>query len=248
MHSSRSDLLLFEVQATPGVPLDDVREVSNYVAAMTHGLERLRQGMPVSLRLLREIHALLLAKGRGSEKEPGEFRRSQTWIGGTRPGNAAFVPPPADHVLECMGALEKFLHLEPVAMPLLIKAALAHVQFETIHPFLDGNGRVGRLLITFLLCAAGTLREPLLYLSPLLSAASPKVLRTVARSADHGGLGRVAALQSSSCEARNVPALLAATASIINHQPAVAPASGGPVTTMPWASNTRSNPSICSAV
>jgi Fic family protein len=108
---------------------------------------------------------VLLAKGRGSQQEPGEFRSSQNWIGGTRPGNATFVPPPAEHLLECLGALEKFLHNEPVKTPLLIKAALAHVQFETIHPFLDGNGRIGRLLITLLLCAENALREPLLYLS-----------------------------------------------------------------------------------
>lgn len=163
--SSLSDLLLFENEAAPGVPLNDVQEVSNYVAAMQHGLKRVRGGFPVSLRLLKEIHAVLLTKGRGSEKEPGEFRRSQNWIGGTRPGNAAFVPPPADHVAECWGALEKFLHDDKVRLPVLVKAALAHVQFETIHPFLDGNGRVGRLLITFLLCTEGALHEPTLYLS-----------------------------------------------------------------------------------
>lgn len=163
--SSLSDLLLFENEAAPGVPLNDVQEVSNYVAAMQHGLQRVRGGFPVSLRLLKEIHAVLLTKGRGSEKEPGEFRRSQNWIGGTRPGNAAFVPPPADYVAECWGALEKFLHDDKVRLPVLVKAALAHVQFETIHPFLDGNGRVGRLLITFLLCTEGALHEPTLYLS-----------------------------------------------------------------------------------
>lgn len=163
--SSLSDLLLFENEAAPGVPLNDVQEVSNYVAAMQHGLKRVRGGFPVSLRLLKEIHAVLLTKGRGSEKEPGEFRRSQNWIGGTRPGNAAFVPPPPDHVAECWGALEKFLHDDKVRLPVLVKAALAHVQFETIHPFLDGNGRVGRLLITFLLCTKGALHEPTLYLS-----------------------------------------------------------------------------------
>ena len=124
-----------------------------------------RGGFPLSLRLIREIHEVLLSKDRGSAKEPGEFRRSQNWIGGTRPGNAAFVPPPPEHVMECMGELEKFLHAEHAGLPPLIKAGLVHVQFETIHPFLDGNGRLGRLLITFLLCAAGALREPILYLS-----------------------------------------------------------------------------------
>ena len=163
--SSLSDLLLFENDEAPGVPVVDVQEVSNYVAALNHGLERLRGGFPLSLRLIREIHGVLLSKGRGSDKQPGEFRQSQNWIGGTRPGTAIFVPPPPDLVLDCMNALELFLHEERADLPLLIKAGLVHVQFETIHPFLDGNGRLGRLLITFLLCATGVLREPILYLS-----------------------------------------------------------------------------------
>ncbi|MCK4409439.1 MAG: Fic family protein, partial [Candidatus Eisenbacteria sp.] len=163
--SSLSELLLFESEQAPGAPLDDVKEVSKYVAAMEHGLRRIRGGFPLSLRLIREIHGVLLSEGRGSDGTPGEFRRSQNWIGGTRPGNAVFVPPPADVVVECMGALEKFLQDDPVKTPILIKAALAHVQFESIHPFLDGNGRLGRLLITLLLCAEGALRQPLLYLS-----------------------------------------------------------------------------------
>ena len=163
--SSLSDLLLFELDQEPGVPLDDVREVSNYVAALDHGLRLLQEGLPLSLRLFREIHGVLLAKGRGSNQAPGSFRRSQNWIGGTRPGNAAFVPPPAEEVLECMGKLELFLHDQPEPTPVLLKAALAHVQFETIHPFLDGNGRLGRLLITLLLCEHKVLREPMLYLS-----------------------------------------------------------------------------------
>jgi Fic family protein len=163
--SSLADLLMFELGQEPGVPLDDAREVSNYVAALNHGLARIREGFPLSLRLIREIHAVLLSKGRGFAQTPGEFRRSQNWIGGTRPGNAAFVPPPAEMVTECMGKLELFLHDSPAPTPVLLKAALAHVQFETIHPFLDGNGRLGRLLITLLLCAHSVLREPLLYLS-----------------------------------------------------------------------------------
>lgn len=163
--SSLSDLLLFELDQDPGVPLEDVQEVSNYVAALVHGLNRLAEGFPLSLRLIREIHGVLLAKGRRRHKAPSEFRQNQNWIGGTRPGNAAFVPPPAGQVLECMGALERFLHNKPVATPALLKAALAHVQFETIHPFLDGNGRIGRLLITLLLCDQRILREPMLYLS-----------------------------------------------------------------------------------
>lgn len=163
--SSLSDLLLFEIDEAPGVPIDDVLEVSNYVAALDHGLERVRGGFPLSNRLIREIHAVLLSRGRGSGKDPGEFRKSQNWIGGSRPGNARFVPPPPHEVPECMSALEKFLHDQKTAMAILVRAALAHVQFETIHPFLDGNGRVGRLLITFQLCQSGVLREPLLYLS-----------------------------------------------------------------------------------
>ena len=163
--SSLSDLLLFELDQEPGVPIDDVREVSNYVAALDHGLRLLGEGLPLSLRLFREIHGVLLNKGRGSNQAPGEFRRSQNWIGGTRLGNAAFVPPPAEEVLECMSKLELFLHDQPEPTPVLLKAALAHVQFETIHPFLDGNGRLGRLLIALLLCEQKVLREPMLYLS-----------------------------------------------------------------------------------
>lgn len=163
--SSLSDLLLFEQDQQPGVPLDDVQEVSNYVAALTHGLQRLGDGFPLSLRLFREIHAKLLSKGRGSDKQPGEFRQSQNWIGGTRPGNASFVPPPPENVMECMGDLELFLHDEPEPTSALLKAALAHVQFETVHPFLDGNGRLGRLMITLLLCSGKILKEPMLYLS-----------------------------------------------------------------------------------
>jgi len=164
-NSSLSDLLLYEQKEMPGVPLEDVEEVSRYVAAVNHGIKRLREGFPLSLRLLREVHEVLLQTGRGSTKQPGEFRRSQNWIGGTRPGNARFVPPPPENLMECLGDLEKFLHDVPVKTPTLIKAALSHVQFETIHPFLDGNGRVGRLLITLLLCAENAVSEPTLYLS-----------------------------------------------------------------------------------
>ncbi len=163
--SSLSDLLMFEFEHQPGVPLDDVQEVSNYVAALNHGLRRLGEDFPLSLRLLKEIHSVLLSKGRGKECDPGEFRRSQNWIGGSRPGNAAFVPPPPEYLQECMGKLELFLHDLPEKTPALIKAALAHVQFETIHPFLDGNGRLGRLIITLLLCSERVLKEPMLYLS-----------------------------------------------------------------------------------
>ena len=162
--SSLSDLLLFETDEAPGSPLTDVMEVSSYVSALNYGLERLQE-IPLSLRLIREIHAKLMNDTRGGHKQPGEFRTSQNWIGGTRPGNAKFVPPPTEQLMECLDSFEKFLHDESVQLPLLIKAALAHVQFETIHPFLDGNGRLGRLLITFMLCVGGILKEPLLYLS-----------------------------------------------------------------------------------
>lgn len=163
--SSLADLMLFELDQQPGVPLEDVREVSRYVAALEHGLKRLRGGFPLSLRLLCEVHKVLIGHGRGSKLTPGEFRRSQVWIGGTRPGNAVFVPPPANELDECLKHFERFLHDRPEPTPPLIKAALAHVQFETIHPFLDGNGRLGRLLIALQLASDGLLREPLLYLS-----------------------------------------------------------------------------------
>ena len=164
--SSLSDLLLFENDAAPGVLVDDARETFNYIEAMNHGLRRIQSGeLPLSLRLLREVHSRLLTNTRGAEKTPGEFRRSQNWIGGTRPGNARFVPPPPHELMRAMGALERFLHDDPVQTPILVKAALAHAQFESIHPVLDGNGRVGRLLITLLLCSEGVLSRPLLYLS-----------------------------------------------------------------------------------
>jgi Fic family protein len=164
--SSLSDLILYENNEAPGMPTADVGEVLQYVKAIYHGLTRLREDdFPLSLRLIREIHEILLSSGRGSEKHPGEFRTSQNWIGGSRPGNARYIPPPPGEILACMGALEKFLHEKHLHMQVLVKAALVHVQFETIHPFLDGNGRLGRLLITLLLCAEGVLQEPLLYLS-----------------------------------------------------------------------------------
>ncbi len=163
--SSLSDLLLHENKQVPGVPMSDVKEVSNYVAALEHGLKRLKDGFPLSLRLIKEIHEVLLQGTRGSEKNPGEFRASQNWIGGTRPGNAVYVPPPPHEVLPAMGALETFIHGEPVQTPTLIKTALVHAQFESIHPFLDGNGRVGRLLISLMLHTEGALTYPLLYLS-----------------------------------------------------------------------------------
>jgi Fic family protein len=164
--SSLSDLLLFESDEIPGVPLDDVREVSNYVRTLEHGLKRLREDdFPISSRLFRELHEQLLAGGRGADATPGEFGRSPVWLGGRRASRAVFIPPPPEYVEPLVADLESFLHDAKERTPTLIKAALAHAQFETIHPFLDGNGRLGRLLITLLLCAEEVLTEPTLYLS-----------------------------------------------------------------------------------
>lgn len=176
--STLSDLMLFELDDLR-VPIDDVKEVSSYVAALEHGVERLRS-LPLGGRLIREMHAKLMAKGRGSEKDPGEFRRSQNWIGGARPSLAHYVPPPVHEVLPCMGELDKFIHAED-DMPTLIRAALVHVQFESIHPFLDGNGRIGRLLVTLLLQQSGKLSRPLLYLSLYLKAHKAEYYRLLDR-------------------------------------------------------------------
>ena len=162
--STLDDLLKYEAQQTQGIPVEDASEVSSYVAALNHGIERINEGFPLALRLIKEIHAILLKNSRGKTKSPGEFRSSQNWIGGTRPGNARFVPCPPDKLLDILSRLEKFINEED-NIPSLIKAALIHVQFETIHPFLDGNGRLGRLLITFFLCVKGLLKSPFLYLS-----------------------------------------------------------------------------------
>ena len=164
------DLLLLEMEEDPVAPLSDVRRVSAYMAALNRGITQLRDGHPLSLPLIRQIHEQLLAADSSSDKDRGEFRRTQTWIAGTRAANAEFVPPPPKVVLECMVHLEEFLMAERQEVPPLIKAGMAHVQFETIHPFLDGNGRLGRLLIALLLCTAGALREPTLYLSLFLQS------------------------------------------------------------------------------
>lgn len=185
--SSLSDLLLFENDEVPHAWLEeDVTEVSNYVAAMNHGLSRMRDGFPLSLRLLREMHEILLRSGRGASKQPGSFRRSQNWIGGTRPGNAIFVPPPPDALGDCLDAFEKFLHADDPEVPPLIRAGLAHVQFETIHPFLDGNGRLGRLLITLILCHAEVLRDPVVYLSLYLKANRDEYYRLLQEVRERG--------------------------------------------------------------
>jgi len=160
--SSIADLLMHESSAAPGVPLDDVQEVSNYIAAMNHGVELLGT-LPLSLRLIRGLHEELVQGTRGSHQTPGEFRRSQNWIGGSSPRDAVYVPPPVNEVMPALGALEKFIHDHSV--PALIKAGLVHVQFETIHPFLDGNGRVGRMLIPLIFVAEGLLERPWLYMS-----------------------------------------------------------------------------------
>lgn len=162
--STLSDLLLFETEAEAGTPIDDIREVSNYVDAMMYGLDRMTE-LPLSLRLIREVHGRLMKESRGGDKSPGKFRRTQNWIGGTRPGNAIYVPPPVSELDACLDAFEKFIHTDRPEIPLLIKAGLLHLQFESIHPFLDGNGRLGRLLVTLYLCSQRALREPLLYLS-----------------------------------------------------------------------------------
>jgi len=163
--ASLTDLLQLELWDEGGPP--DVREVVNYVEAMNHGLERLAD-VPLSLRLVREIHERLMAGVRGGNREPGEFRKMQNWVGapGSTPSTATYVPPPPALMLDSLGALEKFWHERE--LPALVRAGLAHAQFETIHPFRDGNGRVGRLLITFMLCSEGVLRRPLLYLSHYL--------------------------------------------------------------------------------
>lgn len=163
--SSLSDLMLYEMQGQPGVPMDDVQEVSCYVKALNLGVERVRDGHPITYRLLAEVHAALMTSGRGIQRGPGEFRRNQVWIGGHRADEAIFVPPPAHALADCFSALERFINDADTQTSPVIKAALAHVQFETIHPFMDGNGRLGRLLIPLILVEAGVLKEPLLYLS-----------------------------------------------------------------------------------
>ncbi|WP_448678177.1 Fic family protein [Delftia acidovorans] len=183
--STLSDLLRFEAEAQAGQPIDDIREVSNYVDAMMYGLERLRD-LPLSLRLIREMHGRLLQSGRGGTKSPGEFRRSQNWIGGTRPGNALFVPPPVNELGPCLDAFERFMHEDASRLPALIKAGLLHVQFETLHPFLDGNGRIGRLLVTLYLCINGVLNKPLLYLSLFLKTHRAEYYRLLQEVRENG--------------------------------------------------------------
>lgn len=183
--STLSDLLRYEAEAQAGNPVDDIREVSNYVNAMMFGLSRLEE-LPLSMRLIREMHARLLQSGRGGTKSPGEFRKSQNWIGGTRPGNALFVPPPVTEMESCLSALEQFMHEETSLLPAIIKAGLLHVQFETIHPFLDGNGRIGRLLVTLYLCVNGVLKQPMLYLSLYLKTHRAEYYRLLQEVREEG--------------------------------------------------------------
>lgn len=162
--SSISDLLLFELDDPRGVPIDDVREVSNYVEALDFAMEEIRRGNGIDEKLLCDAHGILLGSTRGSDKEPGKLRDKLNWINGRHPADAEYVPPPPEDVRPCMKDLCAFIDADegPHA---LIRAGMAHAQFETIHPFLDGNGRVGRLLISLILSRAGVLTEPLLYLS-----------------------------------------------------------------------------------
>ncbi|HEX2095660.1 MAG TPA: Fic family protein [Longimicrobiaceae bacterium] len=185
--STLSDLLEYENEAAPGTPLDDVQEVSRYVAALYHGLGRIQRGeLPLSLRLIREIHGVLMQEGRGSVRDPGEFRRTQNWIGGTRPGNARFVPPPPHEMMAALDNLEKFLHDRYGRTAPIIKAGLAHAQFETIHPFLDGNGRIGRLLITLVFGAERLLTRPFFYFSLYLKENRADYYDALQRVRTHG--------------------------------------------------------------
>lgn len=185
--ASLSDLLIDEIEdGHARAPSDDVKEVRNYVRALEFGVQRM-ETLPLSLRLIREIHAKLMEDVRGEKATPGEFRRSQNWIGpaGSTPMTAAFVPPPVEVLMGCLGDWENFLHTQDV-IPDLIQCAMMHVQFETIHPFLDGNGRVGRLLITFFLMQRGRLSEPLLYLSAFIDAHKGDYYDLLQRVRTHG--------------------------------------------------------------
>lgn len=163
--SSLADLMLYEADGAPGVPVSDVREVSSCVAALEHGLDQLRRGLPICTRLMNEMHLRLMQHGRGAGKAPGEIRRTQNWIGARSAAEATFVPPPPHRLARCLSDLERFINGQPERMSALSKAALTHLQFETIHPYLDGNGRVGRMLIPLMLVAEGVLGEPVLFLS-----------------------------------------------------------------------------------
>lgn len=164
--STLSELLEHENEQAAGTPVGDVRDVSRYVDALLYATEEIQSGtLPLCLRLLRNAHARLMSEGRGKHQDPGQFRHTQNWIGGTRPGNAIYVPPPPHEVAPALGNLERYLHDGFGRTPTLLKAGVAHAQFETIHPFLDGNGRIGRLLISLILVADGALTHPHFYIS-----------------------------------------------------------------------------------
>jgi len=186
--ASLSDLLIDELEdgQAKRTSTDDIKEIRNYVRALEHGI-KLLPGLPLSLRLIREIHAQLMIGVRGDRATPGEFRTSQNWIGptGSNPMTAAFVPPPVNDMMDCLGDWEKFLHVRDV-IPDLIQCAMVHVQFETIHPFLDGNGRVGRLLVTFFLMERNRLSQPLLYLSAFIDAHKNDYYDLLQRVRTHG--------------------------------------------------------------
>lgn len=184
--SSLADLLMFEEDAAPGVPIDDVTEVSCYVAALDHGVARLAQNFPLSSRLICELHEHLMQSGRGAGKAPGQYRRIQNWVGGPSPNAASLVPPPPQHIAQCIADLENFLNDVPQRHAPLVKAALSHVQFETIHPFLDGNGRVGRLLIPLVLLNEKVLQQPLLYLSLFFKVHRSRYYELLTRVRTHG--------------------------------------------------------------
>ncbi len=186
--ASLSDLLIDEIDdgGVRHASADDIKEVRNYVTALEYGVKRLDE-LPLSLRLIREIHAKLMQEVRGDRAPPGEFRKTQNWIGpaGSTPATAAFVPPPVEEMMHCLGDWEKFLHVRDL-VPDLIQCAMMHVQFETIHPFLDGNGRVGRLLVTFFLLERKRLSQPLLYLSAFIDAHKSDYYDLLQRVRTHG--------------------------------------------------------------
>ena len=184
--SSLSEIVQAEIGDRSYLMSDDVREVLNYVTAANEGLRLIRSGLPFSIRLVKSIHQQLLASGRGSEKQPGEFRTSQNWIAGSRPGNAIYVPPPPEYVVSLMSELESYYHDFQDQESVLILIGVIHAQFETIHPFLDGNGRSGRMLISLLLCLNEILREPLLYPSLYLKANRNKYYELLQRVRLHG--------------------------------------------------------------
>lgn len=184
--SSLADLMLYEADGAPGVPVDDAREVSCYVSALEHGIDQLRRGMPICTRLMNEMHQRLMTHGRGMGKAPGEIRRTQNWIGARSAQEATFVPPPAHRVAQCLSDLERFINDQPERYPALRKAALTHLQFETIHPYLDGNGRLGRLLIPLMFVADGVLREPLLFLSLYFKANRGDYYELLQQVREHG--------------------------------------------------------------